>query len=36
MPKTSPVPSGSTTTSIGKNQSNPLSINQTEKMLDQL
>jgi hypothetical protein len=36
VPKTTPVPSSSTTASIGKNQSNPLSINQTEKMLDPL
>jgi len=33
-PKTTSVPSSSVTASIGKNQSNPLSINQTEKMLD--
>ena len=33
-PKTTPVPSTSASASIGKNQSNPLSINQTEKMLD--
>jgi len=33
-PKTTSVPSSSATASIGKNQSNPLSINQTEKMLD--
>jgi len=33
-PKTTSVPSSSATTSVGKNQSNPLSINQTEKMLD--
>ena len=33
-PKTTPVPSTSANASIGKNQSNPLSINQTEKMLD--
>jgi hypothetical protein len=32
--KTTSVPSSSTTASIRKNQSNPLSINQTEKMLD--
>ena len=32
--KTSSVPSSSATASFGKNQSNPLSINQTEKMLD--
>ena len=34
VPKTSSVPSSSTNASITKNQSNPLSINQTEKMLD--
>jgi hypothetical protein len=33
-PKTSSVPSSSATTSVGKNQSIPWSINQTEKMLD--
>jgi hypothetical protein len=33
-PKTTSVPSSSAAASIGKNQSNPLSINQTEKMLD--
>jgi len=33
-PKTTSVPSSSATTSVGKNQSNPLSINQTEKMLN--
>ena len=33
-PKTTSMPSSSATASIGKNQSNPLSINQTEKMLD--
>ena len=33
-PKTSSIPSSSATASIGKNQSNPLSINQTEKLLD--
>jgi len=33
-PKTTSVPSSSATASVGKNQSNPLSINQTEKMLD--
>jgi hypothetical protein len=33
-PKTTSVPSSSATASIGKNQSNPLSINQTKKMLD--
>ena len=33
-PKTTPVPSTSANASIGKNQSNPLSINQTEKLLD--
>jgi hypothetical protein len=32
-PKTTPVPSTSASASIGKNQSNPLSINQTEKVL---
>ena len=36
VPKTTSVPSISATASIGKNQSNPLSINQTEKMLDPL
>ena len=35
-PKTTSVPSSSATASVGKNQSNPLSINQTEKMLDPL
>jgi len=34
VPKTTSVPSSSATASIGKNQSNPLSINQTEKLLD--
>ena len=34
VPKTTSVPSSSATASVGKNQSNPLSINQTEKMLD--
>ena len=34
VPKTTSVPSSSATASIGKNQLNPLSINQTEKMLD--
>ena len=33
-PKTTSIPSSSATASIGKNQSNPLSINQTEKILD--
>jgi hypothetical protein len=33
-PKTTSVPSSSATASVGKNQSNPLSINQTEKMLN--
>jgi hypothetical protein len=33
-PKTTSEPSSSATASVGKNQSNPLSINQTEKMLD--
>ena len=33
-PKTTSVPSSSATASIGKNQSNPLSINQTEKLLN--
>ena len=35
-PKTTSMPSSSATASSGENQSNPLSINQTEKMLDQL
>ena len=35
-PKTTSIPSSSATASVGKNQSNPLSINQTEKMLDPL
>jgi hypothetical protein len=34
VPKTTSVPSSSVSASVGKNQSNPLSINQTEKMLD--
>ena len=34
VPKTTSVPSSSATAVVGKNQSNPLSINQTEKMLD--
>jgi hypothetical protein len=34
VPKTSSVASSSATASVGKNQSKPLSINQTEKMLD--
>ena len=33
-PKTTSVPSTSATASVGKNQSNRLSINQTEKLLD--
>jgi hypothetical protein len=33
-PKTTSMPSSSATASIGKNQSNPTSINHTEKMLD--
>ena len=33
-PKTTSVPNSSTAASVGKNQSNPSSINQTEKMLD--
>jgi hypothetical protein len=33
-PKTTSVPSSSATASVGTNQSNPLSINQTEKTLD--
>ena len=33
-PKTTSVPNSSATASVGKNQSNHLSINQTEKMLD--
>ena len=33
-PKTTSVPSSSATAMNSKNQSNPLSINQTEKMLD--
>ena len=33
-PKTTSMPSSSATASVGKNQSNPLSINQTEKLLD--
>ena len=33
-PKTTSVPSSSATASVGKNQSNPLSINQTEMILD--
>ena len=36
VPKTTSVPSSSASASVGKNQSNPLSINQTEKMLDPL
>ena len=34
MPKTTSVPSSSATASVRKNQSNPLSFNQTEKLLD--
>jgi hypothetical protein len=34
VPKTTSVPSSSATAVVGKIQSNPLSINQTEKMLD--
>jgi len=34
VPKKTLVPSSSATASVGKNQSNPLSINQTEKLLD--
>jgi hypothetical protein len=34
VPKTTSVPISSATASVGKNQSNPTSINQTEKMLD--
>ena len=33
-PMTTSVPSSSATASVGKNQSTPLSINQTEKLLD--
>ena len=33
-PKTTSIPSSSATASVGKNQSNTLSINQTEKLLD--
>ena len=33
-PKTTSIPSSSATASVGKNQSKPLSINQTEKLLD--
>ena len=33
-PKTTSAPSSSASASVGKNQSNPLSINQTEKLLD--
>jgi hypothetical protein len=33
-PKTTSMPSSSATASVGKNQSNPLTINQTAKMLD--
>ena len=35
-PQTTSVPSSSASASVGKNQSKPLSINQTEKMLDPL
>lgn len=35
-PKTTSVPSSGATASVGKNQSNPLSINQTEKIFDPL
>ena len=34
VPKTTSVPSSSATAFVGKNQSNPTSINHTEKMLD--
>ena len=34
VPKTTSVPSSSASASVGKNQSNPLSINHPEKMLD--
>jgi hypothetical protein len=34
VPKITSVPSSSVSASVGKNQSNPLSINQTEKLLD--
>ena len=34
VPKTTSVPSNSVSASVGKNQSKPLSINQTEKLLD--
>ncbi len=33
-PKTTSLPNSSVNASVGKNQSNPTSINQTEKMLD--
>ena len=33
-PKTTSMPSSSASASVGKNQLNPLSINQTEKLLD--
>jgi hypothetical protein len=33
-PKTTSLPSSSVNASVGKNQSNPLSINQTQKMLN--
>jgi hypothetical protein len=36
VPKTTSVPTSIASASVGKNQSNPLSINQTEKMLDPL
>ncbi len=34
VPKTTSLPSSSATATVGKNQSNPLTINQTAKMLD--
>jgi hypothetical protein len=34
VPKTTSMPSNSASALVGKNQSNPLSINQTEKMFD--
>ena len=34
VPKTTSVPSSSVSASVGKNQSKPLSINQTEKLLN--
>ena len=33
-PQTTSMPSNSASASVGKNQSNPLAIDQTEKMLD--